>query len=55
MHKLHVISDKPDKYLIANSMTINLNVFGAFMKSKNVGKKDYILVFTIHGHVLLLY
>ena len=35
---------------MTNSMTINLDVFGVFMKSMNVGNKDYNLVITIHGH-----
>ena len=46
--------DKPIKYLMTNSMTINLNVFGAFMKIKIVGKKDCSLVITIHGHGTLI-
>ena len=33
-------SDEPVKYLMANSMIINFNVFGAFMKSRIVRKKD---------------
>ena len=45
--------DEHIKYLMVNSMAINLDVFGAFMKSRIVGKKDYNLVITIHGHSTL--
>ena len=31
--------DEPIKYLMVNSKTINLNVFGEFMKSNFVSKK----------------
>ena len=41
---------EPIKNLMANSIVINLNVFGAFMKSRIVGNKDCNLVITIHGH-----
>ena len=33
-----------------NSVTINLDMLGTFMKSNIVGKKDCSLVITIHGH-----
>ena len=39
--------DELVKYSMANSMTINYDIF---MKSRIVGKKDYNLVITIHGH-----
>ena len=42
--------DEPIKYPMTNSMAINLDFFGAFMKSRIFGKKDCILVITIHGH-----
>ena len=42
--------DEPIQYLMTNSVTINLNMFGMFMKSRILGKKDYILIITIHGH-----
>ena len=43
--------NEPIKYLMVNSMTINLDVFGDFMKSNIVSKKDYSLIITIHGHL----
>ena len=42
--------DEPVKYLMVSRMTIYLDIFGAFMKSRTVGKKDCILVITIRGH-----
>ena len=42
--------DEPVKYPMTNSITINLGVFGAFMKSRIVGKKYCSLVTIIHGH-----
>ena len=42
--------DELVKYPMTNSMVINLDVFGAFMKCRIVGKKDCSLVITIHGH-----
>ena len=42
--------DEPVKYVMANSMTINLNVFGVFIKCMIVGKKNCHLVITIHEH-----
>ena len=45
--------DKLVKYSMANSMAINLNVFGPFMKVRIVGKKDCSLVITIHEHATL--
>ena len=42
--------DEPIKYSMVNSMSINLNVFGAIMKSRIVGKKDCSLVITIDVH-----
>ena len=42
--------DEPIKCLMANSMTISLDVFGAFMKNRIVGKKYCSLVITRHGH-----
>ena len=32
--------DEPIKYLMANSVSINLDMLGTFMKSRIVGKKD---------------
>ena len=45
--------DKLVKYPMANSMEINLDMLGMFMKIRIVGKKDFSLVITIHGHVLV--
>ena len=42
--------DEPIKYSMPNSMDINLNMLGTFIKSRIVGKKDCSLVITIHGH-----
>ena len=42
--------DEAIKNPMAKSMTINLDVLGAFMKSMTVGEKDDSLVITIHGH-----
>ena len=42
--------DEPYKYSMANSLAINLDMLGAFMKSRIVGNKDFSLVITIHGH-----
>ena len=42
--------DELVKYPMMNSIVINLDVFGAFMKSRIVGKKDCSLVITIHGY-----
>ena len=42
--------DEPIKYLMANGMTINLDMLDTFMKSRIVGKKDCCLVITIHEH-----
>ena len=39
--------DKTIKYLMVNSMSINIDVFDTFMKRKIVGKKYYNLVITI--------
>ena len=44
-------SDEPVRYSVANSMSINLGVFGAFMKIMIVDKEDCISVIIIHGHV----
>ena len=45
--------DELVKYPMTNNMTKNLDVFGAFMKSKIFGKKDFRLVIAIHGHETL--
>ena len=37
----------------SSSMIINLNVLGAFIESRIVGKKDGSLVIIIHGHDIL--
>ena len=42
--------DEPIKYPMVNSMAINLNILGMFMKNRIVGKKYCSLVITIHGH-----
>ena len=44
------IGGEPVKYLIANSMAINLDMLSMFMKSRIVGKKDCSLVIIVHGH-----
>ena len=40
--------DEPVKYPMMNSMITNHDVFGAFMKSRIIGKKNGSLVITIH-------
>ena len=42
--------DEPVKYLMVNSMTVNLDMLGMFIKIEIAGKKDCSLVITIHGH-----
>ena len=42
--------DEPIKYPMMNSMAINLDMLGTFMKSRIVGKTCYSFVITIHGH-----
>ena len=43
-------SDEPIKYPMTNSMPINLDMLGTFMKSRIVEKKNCCLVIKIHGH-----
>ena len=45
--------DELVKYPMVGSMTINLDVFSAFMKCRIVDKKYYSLVITIKGHETL--
>ena len=42
--------DQLVKYPMVHNMTINFEIIGMFMKGKIVGKKDYCLAITIHGH-----
>ena len=42
--------DELVKYVMPNSIEINLDMLGTFMKSRIVGKKDCCLVITIHEH-----
>ena len=45
--------DELVKYPMTNSMTMNLDMLGMFIKGRIIDKKDCSLVITIHGHVTL--
>ena len=45
-------SDELNKYLMVNSVTINLDVFSTLIKMRIVSKKDCSLVIITHGHAI---
>ena len=42
--------DELVKYMMVNSIQINLDVFSTLKKSRIIDKKDWTLVITLHRH-----